>query len=65
MTMPTVSYPIFQVVLWHGTLVLALFVVLVPLGILEPYSLLVGGLFMGVNFLLLGLGIRGVLAKLD
>ncbi len=61
MTMPTVSYPIFQVVLWHGAIVGALFVVLVPLGMLEPYSLLVGGLFMGVNFLLLGLGIRGVL----
>lgn len=61
MTMSTVSYPIFQVVLWHGTLVLALFAVLVPLGIIEPYSLLVGGLFMGVNFLLLGLGIRAVL----
>ncbi len=34
---------------------------LVPLGLLEPYSLIIGGFFMGVNFLLLGLGIRGVL----
>ncbi len=61
MKMPTVSYPIFQVVLWHGAIVGAVFVVLVPLGVLEPYSLVIGGLFMGVNFLLLGLGIRGVL----
>ncbi|MFB3092712.1 MAG: hypothetical protein ACE1ZD_05860, partial [Dehalococcoidia bacterium] len=34
---------------------------LVPLGVIEPYSLVIGGLFMGVNFLLLGLGIRWVL----
>ena len=61
MKMPTVSYPIFQVVLWHGAMVGAVFVVLVPLGVLEPYSLVIGGLFMGVNFLLLGLGIRWVL----
>ncbi len=61
MKMPTVSYPIFQVVLWQGAMVGALFVVLVPLGLVEPYSLVIGGLFMGVNFLLLGLGIRCVL----
>ena len=61
MKMPTVSYPIFQVALWHGAMVGAVFVVLVPLGVIEPYSLVIGGLFMGVNFLLLGLGIRCVL----
>ncbi len=52
MKMPTVSYPIFQVALWHGAMVGAVFVVLVPLGVIEPYSLVIGGLFMGVNFLL-------------
>ena len=61
MRMSADPYPIMQVELWHVTLVLAFFVVLVPLGILEPYSLLLGGLFMGVNFLLLGQGIRRVL----
>ena len=61
MRMSVTAYPIFQVGLWHGALVLALLVILVPLGMIEPYSLLVGGLFMGVNFLLLGLGIRWVL----
>ncbi len=55
------NYPILEVVLWHTTLVIVLFAVLVPLGMVESYSLLAGGLFMGVNFLLLGLGIRGVL----
>ncbi len=61
MKMPTVNYPIFQVALWHGAMVGAVFVVLVPLGVIEPYSLVIGGLFMGVNFLLLGVGIRWVL----
>ena len=61
MRMSADTYPIMQVELWHVTLVLAFFVVLVPLGMLEPYSLLLGGLFMGVNFLLLGQGIRRVL----
>ena len=61
MKFPSINYPIFQVELWHGTMVLALLVVLVPMGVLEPYSLLLGGLFMGVNFLLLGFGIQYVL----
>ena len=61
MKMSGANYPILEVVLWHTTLVIVLFAVLVPLGMVESYSLLVGGLFMGVNFLLLGLGIRGVL----
>jgi len=61
MRMRGINYPIFQVELWHGTMVLVLLVVLVPMGVLEPYSLLLGGLFMGVNFLLLGFGIQYVL----
>ncbi len=61
MKMSAANYPIFEVVLWQVTLVLVLFAALVPLGMVEPYSLLAGGLFMGVNFLLLGLGIRSVL----
>ncbi len=46
---------------WHGILLLALFALLVPLRVLEPWGLLIGGLFMGLNFLLLGYGIRWVL----
>lgn len=61
MKMSAANYPIFEVVLWHMSLVLVLFAVLVPLGMVEANSLLVGGFFMGVNFLLLGLGIRSVL----
>ncbi len=47
--------------LWHGLLVLALLVLLVPPQILEPWALLLGGVFMGLNFLLLSYGIRWVL----
>lgn len=36
---------------------------LVPVGILEPKALLLGGLFMGANFLLLGCGIRWLLTS--
>ena len=46
---------------WHGLLVLAMLALLVPAGILEPWALSLGGLFMGVNFLLLGCGIRWLL----
>ena len=47
--------------LWHGLLVLALLVCLVPLRILDPWGLVLGALFMGVNFLLLGYGVRWLL----
>ena len=52
--------PVWRVELWHG-LLLAGFLALVPLEWLEPGGLLLGGLFMGVNFLLLALGIRWVI----
>lgn len=53
-------------VLWievcHGLLLLGLYSLLVPLRLLEPWALLFGGLFMAVNFFLLGFGIRWALA---
>jgi len=56
------SFPILRVEMWHGVLVAGFGAVLVPMGVVEPMSLLLGGLFMGLNFLLLGVGIRRVLA---
>lgn len=50
--------------LWHGLLVLALLVCLVPLRILDPWGLILGALFMGANFLLLGYGVRWLLGSL-
>jgi hypothetical protein len=46
----------------HVVLVVVLWVALFPINIVEPKSLLIGALFMGVNFLLLTYGIRWVLA---
>ena len=46
----------------HVVLVIVLWVTLFPINIVEPKSLLIGALFMGVNFLLLSYGIRWVLA---
>lgn len=53
--------PVVWIEVWHGLLILALLLLLVPLRLLEPYALLIGGLFMGGNFLLLSYGIRLVL----
>ena len=52
---------VLRIELWHGLLVLALLALLVPAGILYPWALLLGGLFMGGNFLLLSCGIRWLL----
>jgi hypothetical protein len=46
----------------HVLLVAALWVTLFPTNVVEPESLLMGALFMGVNFLLLTVGIRWILA---
>ncbi len=63
MTKPQGS-AVLRIELWHGVLVLAMLTLLVPVGILEPKALLLGGLFMGVNFLLLSCGIRWLLTPL-
>lgn len=61
MNMESRGSPILWIGLWHGLLLLALLVLLVPLRFVEPWALLLGGLFMGANFLLLSYGIRLVL----
>ena len=53
--------PVARVELWHGLLVLGL-LALTPLEWVEPGGLLLGGVFMGVNFLLLAVGVRWVIA---
>lgn len=45
----------------HVALVAILWLALTPLKAVEPISLLAGGVFMGINFLLLSSGIRWVL----
>lgn len=46
----------------HAGLIAALWAALAPARLVEPGALVAGGLFMGVNFLLLSAGIRWVLA---
>jgi hypothetical protein len=55
---------IVRVELWHGLLLLILFVTLGRSQIVEPTALVVGGLFMGVNFFLLSFGVAWVLTPL-
>ena len=55
---------IVRVELWHGLLLLILFLTLGRSQIVEPTALVVGGLFMGVNFFLLSFGVAWVLTPL-
>ena len=55
---------ILRIELWHGLLLLTLLATLGPRKIVEPTALLLGGVFMGVNFLLLTFGIAWVLTPL-
>jgi len=52
---------ILRIEIVHALLVIGLLLLLVPLQAIEPRALLIGALFMGVNFLLLSCGIRWVL----
>lgn len=55
---------IIRIELWHGLLVGFLLAILGPVKIIEPWSVFVGGVFMGVNFFLLGYGVQLVLTPL-
>jgi len=55
---------ILRIELWHGILLLVLLAILSPAKWIDPAALLAGGIFMGVNFLLLSLGIAWVLTPL-
>jgi hypothetical protein len=57
MTVGSSASAVLRIELCHGVLLLGLLLVAVPFRLLEPKALLLGGLFMGFNFLLLGLGI--------
>ncbi|MFQ5918360.1 MAG: hypothetical protein ACE5I0_11170 [Candidatus Binatia bacterium] len=57
----SVGSAVLRIELVHGLLVLVLLLFLAPGQYLEPRGLIFGGLFVGLNFLLLGHGIRRVL----
>jgi hypothetical protein len=60
----TAKKTILRIELWHVAMLLALLVTLAPGKFVEPEGLLIGGLFMGINFLLLSYGVAWVLMPL-
>ena len=55
---------ILRVELWHGLLLVVLLVTLGQARIIDPTALLIGGIFMGVNFFLLSFGVAWMLTPL-
>jgi hypothetical protein len=55
---------ILRIELWHGLLLLGLLASLGRIKMVEPVALLMGGLFMGLNFFLLSFGVAWVLTPL-
>ena len=55
---------ILRIELWHVILIAALLATLGQSKFLDPTSLIAGGVFMGVNFLLLAYGIAWILGPL-
>jgi hypothetical protein len=47
---------------WNGVIVLVSAAIAATTSVMDPLALLAGGIFMGVNFLLLGMGVRWIIA---
>ena len=61
---PAAKKTILRIELWHVILLLGLVATLGGSKIVEPTALVIGGVFMGVNFLLLSFGVALVLTPL-
>jgi hypothetical protein len=61
---PAAKKTILRIELCHGLSVLGLLLVLAPLNLIEPLPLVIGGMFMAVNFFLLSYGLALVLTPL-
>jgi hypothetical protein len=55
---------ILRIELWHVGLLVVLLGTLAPARLVEPKALLLGGLFMGINFLLLCYGVAWIITPL-
>jgi len=55
---------ILRIELWHGLLLGGLLAALWQTGWLDAKALLIGGIFMGINFLLLSFGVAWILTPL-
>ena len=60
----TARKTILRIECWHAVLLLALFLVLGRGSAIDGMALIAGGVFMGVNFLLLSFGVAAVLTPL-
>ena len=61
---PAAKKTILRIELWHVILLLGLVATLGRTKFVEPTALVIGGVFMGVNFLLLSFGVALVLTPL-
>ena len=57
MTIKRARRTILRIELWHGIMLALLLLTIGRTKVLDPRALLAGGIFMGVNFLLLGFGV--------
>ena len=55
---------ILRIETWHGMMLAALFVAVWRSEVLDPMAILIGGVFMGLNFLLLGYGVASLITPL-
>ena len=55
---------ILRIETWHGLMLMALFAAGWTSRVLEPTGILIGGVFMGLNFLLLGYGVASLITPL-
>ena len=55
---------IIRIELWHGLMLAALVAMIWQTGWLDPKALIIGGIFMGINFFLLSFGVAWVLTPL-
>jgi hypothetical protein len=55
---------ILRIELWHAGMLLGVIAFLAPRHWVEPHAVLAGGVFMGVNFLLLSFGVASLLSGL-
>ncbi len=60
----TANKTILRIETWHGLMLAALFVAGWISKVLDPTAILIGGIFMGLNFLLLSYGVASLLTPL-
>ena len=60
----TANKTILRIETWHGLTLAALFAAGWTSKVLDPTAILIGGVFMGLNFLLLGYGVASLITPL-